>query len=214
MTSKRLYYMLLGTVGLLVIGLLGGAYGADQLLRHESKALLDARSRVQALESQQSQLAKARKDIEKYQTLGTIAKSIVPQDKDQAQAVREIVKIASAAGVKIGSISFPASTLGSRLPAAGAAAAPAATPPPKAGPGGLSLSQLKPVVGIAGVYDLAITVQSDTASPSSYDQFIRFLAGLENNRRTALVSGVTVNPDAKDPNRVSFSLSINEYIKP
>lgn len=219
MNSKRLYFVLLSAIGLLVVGLVGGAYGANVLLQNESKALLEARSKVQAFESQQTQLIKAKKDIEKYAELGAIAKSIVPQDKDQAETVREIVKIAGAAGVKLGSVSFPTSTLGSKVPkpaasAAGSAGSAGATAAPAAGSGALSLSQLKPVTGISGVYDLAITVQSDSGSPATYDQFISFLAGLENNRRTALVSGITVTPDAKDPNRVSFTLNINEYIKP
>lgn len=215
MSSKRLYYILVSIIGLLVVGLVGGAYGANTLLQAQSQKLLDARTKVQALENQQTGLVKARKDIEKYSEIGNIAKSIVPQDKDQAQTVREIVKIAAAAGVKLGSITFPSSNLGSKAapataPAPAAEGGTAAAPAPAAPP----LSQLKPVVGISGVYDLAITVQSDSGSPSTYAQFIKFLEGLENNRRTALVSGIVVNPDAKNPDQVSFTLNINEYIKP
>lgn len=102
MNSQKLYYIMLGIVGLLTIGLIGGAYGATVLLQNESKSLLDARTKTKASESQQTSLAKAKKDIAKYQELGKTAKSIVPQDKDQAQTVREIVKIANAAGVKLG----------------------------------------------------------------------------------------------------------------
>lgn len=218
MTSKRAYYVLCAGAGLLAVGLIGGAYGANALLQHEAKALLEARSKVMALESQQTQLIKAKKDVEKYEALGAIAKSIVPQDKDQARTVREIVAIAGKAGVKLGSITFPASTLGTKAPPAAtgsSAPSPSPAPPTTGAPASnLALSQLKPVTGINGVYDLAITVQSDSASPASYDKFLDFLTGLESNRRTALVSGVTVSPDAKDPSLVSFTLNINEYIKP
>lgn len=217
MNSRRLYYILVASVGLLAAGLVGGAYAANNLLRTEARHLLDARSKIMALETQQSQLAKAKKDVEKYEALGAIAKSIVPQDKDQARTVREIVDIAAKAGIKLGSITFPTSTLGSKLPPAAATggSTPAQPDAASATPtSGVALSQLKPVNGINGVYDLAITVQSDSASPSSYDKLLAFLAGLESNRRTALVSGVTVSPDAKDPNLVSFTLNINEYIKP
>lgn len=216
MNSKRLYYILLSIIGLLVVGLVGGAYGANTVLRSQSQKLLDARTKVQALENQQTGLAKARKDIERYSELGIIAKSIVPQDKDQAQTVREIVKIASAAGLKLGSITFPSSNLGSAVPPP-AAVTPAeggAAPATPAQPATPPLSQLKPVAGITGVYDLAITVQSDGSSQTTYSQFIKFLEGLESNRRTALVSGIIVNPDAKNPELVSFTLNINEYIKP
>ncbi len=214
MNSKRLYYILLATVGLLALGLVGGAYGANALLRSQSEVLLDARSRSQSLETQSAQLVKAKNDIAKYRTLGDIAKSVVPQDKDQAQTVREIVKIAQTAGIRLGSINFPSSTLGSKAPAAAAApTAPAAAPAPSP-KSPLAISQLKPVPGISGVYELAITIQSDSSSPAPFSQFISFLAGLENNRRTALVSGINLTPDAKDPGSVSFTLNISEYIKP
>lgn len=213
MNSKRFYYVLLASVALLTLGLIGGAYGANALLQSGSKSLLEARSRGQALETQQAQLIKAKNDVEKYRELGAIAKSIVPQDKDQAQAVREIVKIADAAGVRLGAINFPSSTLGTRAPAASSSSKSDSGSTTKA-PKQPAISQVKPVTGIAGVYDLPITVQSDAGSPAQYDRFIAFLAGLENNRRTALVTGITLNPDAKDPSRVNFTLNINEYIKP
>lgn len=217
MNSKKFYFILLGVIGLLACGLIGGAYAADQLLRKEASSLLEARTRSQSLEMQQSQLAKAEKDIAKYRDLGNIARSIVPQDKDQAQTTREIVKIAADAGIKLGSISFPASTLGTPQAApkpepaaegeAGAAkpAAPPAAPP---------MSQLKPVPAISGLYSLEITIQSVEAETVPFDSFIRFLDGLENNRRTALVTGIGLTPNAIDPSRVSFTLTVNEYIKP
>jgi hypothetical protein len=214
MNSKRFYFILVATVALLVAGLAGGAYGATLVLQGEADALLQARSKSMALEAQQLKLVKAKNDILKYKTLGDIAKSIVPQDKDQAQTVREIVNIANANGVKLGGISFPVSTLGSTVPKAGAAAtAPAAKPTPAAA-GAPNLTQLKPATGIPGVYELAITVSSDTAAPADYDKVIGFLNGLESNRRTAIVSGINLTPDSKDPTRVSFTLNINEYIKP
>ncbi len=213
MNSKKFYFILLSTVGLLIIALIGGAYFADGLFKKQAGVLLEARSKSLALESKQQQLIKAKNDIVKYKSLGEIAKSVVPQDKDQAQTIREIVKLADASGIKLGSITFPSSTLGAALaapvkpvePTAGAAA-----PAPVAAP----QSQLKAVPDIPGVFDLAIIVQSDSTAPADYGQFIDFLAALENNRRTAIVSGITLTPDTKDPSLISFTLNINEYIKP
>lgn len=201
MTSKRLYYILLSTVGLLVVGLLGGAYGANTILQQQSQAVVDARSKSAALDEQQLQLTKAKASIEKYKEVSTIAKSVVPTDKDQAQTVREIVKIAEANGIKLATITFPSSTLGGTP---GAAAAGAAA----------DLSQLKAAKGISGVYTLQITVQSDSKAAPTYQQFTTFLSSLERNRRTALVSAIALQPDAKNPDRVSFTLTIDEYIKP
>ncbi len=212
MNSKKLYYILVGSIALLVIALIGGAYAADSLLTKQADELLAVRSKSDALEVKQQQLTKAKSDITKYRSLANIARSIVPQDKDQAQTVREIVKLADENGIKLGSITFPSSTLG-------AAVAPPVKPvegdttvAPK--PPALPQSQLKIVPTIPGVFDLAITVQSDSTSPAGYSQFIDFLADLENNRRTAIVSGINLTPDAKDPSRISFTLDINEYITP
>jgi hypothetical protein len=200
MTSKRLYYILLAVVTVLVLGFVGGAYGASSILQQQSQTLVEARSKSASLEQQQVQLNRAKASIAKYKEVGAIAKSIVPQDKDQAQAVREVVNIAAENGVQLGAITFPTSTLGNAT--SGAAA------------GGGKLSQLKAAPGITGVYTLQITVQSDATRPTNYNKFIDFLADLERNRRTALVSGLNLQPDAKDPSLVSFTLTVEEYIKP
>lgn len=213
MNSKRLYYIMLAAVCLLVIGLIGGAYGASSFLQTQSQTVIKARSKAAALEQQQTQLAKAKASIVKYQSVGNIAKSVVPQDKDQAQAVREIVKIAGANGISLGTLTFPTSTLGAGM-AAATAAGGAAPAPTAASAAEANLSQLKPALGISGVYTLQITVQSDATKPIPFNKFVDFLAGLEGNRRTALVSAVSLQPDAKDPSLVSFTITVDEYIKP
>lgn len=201
MTPKRLNLLLQGTVGLSIVILLGCAYGANLALQSRSKHTLDAQARSQALDEQQRQLTKARADIEKYRSLATIAKHIVPQDKDQAQTIREIVNLAAEHGIKLGMITFPSSSLGG---ATGSSA--------RGGKG--TLSQLKPVAGIPGVYSLDITVQSDSASPAEYARFISFLDALEHNRRTALVSGISLQPDTANPGNLTFTLNLSEHIKP
>ncbi len=196
MSSKQLYYVLLGIVGLTIVGLIGGAYGVDKLLAGASKQLVDNRKQVEVLDQDQAELTKAKADVQKYQSLGTIARSVVPQDKDQAQTIGQIVSIANANGIKLSSITFPASTLG--------------TPGAKAS---TDLSQLQAVKGIAGVYNLQLTVQSDASSPVPYNQFISFLDALEHNRRTALVQSISIQPNATDRSKLAFNLVLDEYIK-
>lgn len=148
---------------------------------------------------QQVQLTKVKKDIATYSELNTIAKSVVPQDKDQAEAVREIVNLAAQSGIpKLSSIAFPPSTLG------GGAATK------KTG----ALTQVTPVKGIPGVYDLQITVTQANTDLVPYGNFIAFLSRLEQNRRTAQVSSINVQPDQKSPGKISFTLVIDEFIKP
>jgi hypothetical protein len=199
MSSKKLYYLMLGAICLMIIGMIGGAYGVDKLLSFESQKLVDNRLKVAVLDQQQLDLTKAKKDVQKYQNLATIAKSVVPQDKNQAQTIGQIVALASSNGVTLSSITFPASTLG--IKSGGSVS----------GPG---LSQLSTVKDVAGVYGFQLTVQSDTTKPVAYTKFINFLSSLEHNRRTALVQSITISPNEKDRSTLSFTLILEEYIKP
>lgn len=202
MSAKRLYFLLVGVIVLLALGLIGGAYGINSVLQNQSHKLATLKANINALNKQQDGLVQDKHDIEKYASLSQIAKSIVPQDKNQAEALREINSIASSNQIALGSITFPQSDL--KANATGKAPTDAQ----------LRLSQLTAVKGITGVYDLQITVASDTNNPVTYHQLINFLEQLENNRRTAQVSSIAINPDAKDSNLLTFTLIINEYIKP
>jgi len=76
--SKRLYFVLLSIIALLVIGLFGGAYIADKLLVRESKTLVHNRLQTAVFDAEDQQLSKARDEINKYHDLAKIAKSVVP----------------------------------------------------------------------------------------------------------------------------------------
>jgi hypothetical protein len=219
MTPKRLYFGLIGIIALLLIGLVVGASGVNSLLGKRADTLVSLKAKNQALTQEQLSLAGAKKNIQKYSSLEQIAQTIVPQDKDQAEAVREIVNIAAANNVSLASITFPASTLGATLPGNGTtgvsgSAATAQTQAVNPNSSTVKLSQLQPVVGIPGVYNLAITIDGDPNSPVSYDSLINFLSALEYNRRTAQISNITIAPDSTNPNLLTFSLTVNEYIKP
>lgn len=215
MTAKRLYFGLLAIVGLLIVGLVGGVYGTNQLLSSEANTLTGLKAKSQALTQQQEGLASAKKDVQKYASLEAIAEAVVPQDKNQAEAVRELVNIAAANNVSLGAITFPSSTLGTTTTGT-ATTGTAATPAPVAAPNSSTntLSQLLPATGIPGVYQLTITVTSDSNNPVQYSSFINFLAALEQNRRTAQVTSISLTPTADNPNYLTFTLSLNEYIKP
>lgn len=209
MNSKRVSYLMSGFLVILVLAVIGSAVLANMLLEKQAHTLSDLKLNSQVLDQQQTSLIKAKKDIKKYEALDTIARTIVPQDKDQAQTVREIVKIAGDSGITPTSISFPSSTLGSATtvrPATGTAStAPAAN---------TNLTQLIPVKGTPGLYTLQITINQDASSPVEYSKFLDFLSRLEQNRRTAQVSGIVLQPSATDRNKLSFTLTVDEYIKP
>ena len=199
MNSKKFFYGLIGVLVLLGLGLLVSVREANMLLEHQSKTLAGLKAQSQAVSKQQVQLAKAKRDIATYSELNNIARSVVPQDKDQAEAVREIVNLAAQSGIpKLSSVAFPPSTLG------GAATKKTSS----------KLTQVTPVKGITGVYDLQITITQANTDLVPYASFTSFLSKLEQNRRTAQVSSITVQPDPKTPSLVAFTLVIDEFIKP
>jgi len=209
--SKRVYFLTLGLLGLLIIGLIGGTYGVNSLLQSRSQKLVNLKLKSQTLDKQQIGLNNAKKQVAQYTELAQIAKTVVPQDKDQAEAVREIANLASASGIgQLSSVTFPASTLGGTTTTVPGSTA---TPKPSAG-GAATLTQLTPVVGIPGVYELQITITQSSDNRVPYDQFLTFLTKLEQNRRTAQVASITLQPDNKNTSMVAFTLIINEFIKP
>lgn len=193
MDARKLNFILIAVVCLSILALFGGTYAANLVLQNQSKRVSDAKLHSMVLDEKQQQLAKARTDIAKYQSLADIAKHIVPQDKDQAQTVREIVRLAEENSIKLGAITFPSSSLGGK---------------------GAAQSQLKAVKNIPGVYSLEIAIQSDSSSPSQYGSFLNFLDALEHNRRTALVNGITLQPSTTNPGSLTFTLNLSEYVKP
>lgn len=220
MNGQRVYYLMIGLITILVIGLFAGAYETNSLLGSQATSLTKLKAKSKALGKEQQSLISAKRQIKANSDFNAIATSIVPQDKDQAKAVREIVNIASNNGIALGSITFPASTLGASVaPVPGASSAAGKAPAkPFANSGSNSkssaLSQLQPVKNIPGVYDLQIMVSGDPSQSVDYNQFISFLADLEHNRRTAQVSAITLSPDPKNAKNLTFSLTLDEYIKP
>lgn len=217
MNAQRAYFGLLGLVALLLLALPVGAYGINNMLAARAAKLTTVKAKSMALERQQLGLAKAQQEVRKYSDLQKIAQTVVPEDKDQAEAVQQIVNIAAANGISLAAINFPASTLGSSGPGSAATSSSTTTAnvgPVKINPSAGKLSQLQAVKSIPGVYVMQITVQGDTAKPVSYNAFINFLHALEHNRRTAQISSITLQPNATNPSLLGFTLTMNEYIKP
>ncbi len=168
------------------------------MLRGNSQKLVAVKLDSRVLEEKQSSLKIAQAAVTKYRELDTIARAVVPQDKDQANSVRSISAIADQLGISLSAISFPPSTLGQ------------STLKNKTG----TITQVSPVPGLKGVYEMDITVQQDTAKPVSFATFLEFLSKLEANRRTAQVSSITITPSTTDRSAVTFNVVLSTYIKP
>ncbi|MGB4966805.1 MAG: hypothetical protein WBO35_01235 [Candidatus Saccharimonadales bacterium] len=198
MKHRQVFFIFVALNALLAVLFVGSGFAANTALSQKSLSLDKIKAESQVLDELQASITKNKADIKRYSDLNSIAKAIVPQDKDQSQTIREIVKIAQDSGIaKLSSVNFPASDLG------GAGIS-------KSSP----VSQALPVKGISGVYLLPITVAVESTNSVTFPQFITFLEKLENNRRTSQISDISIRPDTKNPNLIAFTLTINEYIKP
>jgi hypothetical protein len=214
--SKTLRLILIGGLGLSVIAFFGIAIFGLSVLNSKSRSLVDLKVQSQSAYNQLSNLVQSKKEVEKYAYFKTVAKTVIPSDKNQAQAVLEINQMANDSGISIQSITFPASTLG-----VGAAATAATTQKDATSTTASQtvLTQAKPVAGIPGLYSLALTITPEsgknvsTAQQVTYPKMLDFLKRIENNRHTAQISQVNIQP-ASDSQALSFTLVINIFIKP
>lgn len=215
MNSRRVHTLLLIAIGLLAALSLAAVYFGNKMLTQASVALVDKKLENRILDEQQTALNLVSKQADRYNELENISKSVVPRDKDQAKAVREIVALAGESAISLQSVTFPTSSLGSPSSSGsstsnnnGSTSSGNAAKPPS------GVTQVKPVNGISGVYQLDITVHSSPGQPVTFEQLTDFLSRLERNRRTAQVTSISITPASGSSNRLSFTLIISVYLKP
>ncbi|HSX27287.1 MAG TPA: hypothetical protein VLG25_00725 [Patescibacteria group bacterium] len=185
----------------------------NRILQTKTDQLIALKLDSHTLDEQQKSLVQAKRDIEKYSDLEKIAATIVPQEKDQARTVREIIKIAADNGITISNISFTSSSLGNTTVKSTPTTTQTETTT-QATTTKVPTTQVKPVDGINGLYVMEINVQTNLNKPVPYQNLLNFLQQLEQNRRTSQVTNITVQPDSKDRSSVTFTLTLNVYIKP
>jgi hypothetical protein len=213
--NKKLSWILsAGLVASLLVFLGVMSVGLSKLSA-ESKHMVDLKVKSQIADSQLSNLEQTKKDVEKYSVFKDVAKTVIPNDKNQAETVLEINQMASDAGIALQSITFPASTLGLGVTSTSTAQQDATSSASTS----KAISQAKPVSGIPGLYSLQLTItpQSDKDAPPdkvvTYAKMLDFLNRIENNRHTAQITQVSIQP-ASNNQTLSFSLIINIFIKP
>lgn len=209
--SKRLRLILFGVMAVSTLLFIAIIYIGTSVLSSKSQQMVALKVKSQTADLQLSNLEQSKKDVEKYSYFKQVAKTVIPNDKNQAQTVLDIFQIADAAGISIQTITFPSSSLGATAAAVAQDATAATTQ--------TAISQAKPVSGIPGLYslDLTITPQSDKDTPLdkaiTYPKMLDFLRRLENDRRTAQVTQINIQP-AGTNQALTFNLSLNTFIKP
>lgn len=212
--SKTLRLVLLGGLVGMVVAFFVVLFLGLSFLSSQSRKMVGLKVQSQTDETLLSNLEETKKQVEKYDYFKTAAQDVIPNDKDQAAAVLEINQLAANAGIAIQSITFPASNLGLSVSALGTS-----SPAASAGASAPAISQAVPVAGIPGLYSLQLTITPQTGSglpPNlqiTYPKMLSFIEGIENNRRTAQITAVSVQPDSQSQG-FNFSLTINIFIKP
>lgn len=204
MTSKRFFFIMLAATIILIGVFLALASFGKSLIIAEGDKLKELRLEDSVLTKQSDALTQARRDIAEHAELEAIARSVVPQDKDQARTVLELVTMARESGITITGVHFPSSELG-QVSGRGGNSRKATDP---------KLTQLTELDSPKGVYAMEIRLDTDPTRPVSYSQLIGFLRRLENNRRTSQVSNIQITPDTENRNSLAFNLTVTSYIKP
>ena len=209
LNNRTIKLILSGLLIFLGFGFFLVAFKGISLLEKKSDHMVQLKTQSQAAQDQLNGLQIAKKEVQKYSYFKSVASTVIPADKDQAEAVLEIYKIAKQSGIALQSVTFPTSTLGETAAqsATGSAAAKAA------------LTQAKPVPGIPGLYSLELTITplSGNNVPASeqatYSKMLNFLNHIESNRRTAQITQVQIQP-GQGGSGLSFVLIVNIFIKP
>lgn len=204
MTSKRVFLVMLAVSALLIVlsGLV--AFAGRNLIVTEGSKLTELKLEQKVLEKRSEALERAKKDIAQYEELEKIARTIVPRDKDQARTVVDLVAMARESGISVTNITFPDSLLGE---VSRGSKRKGSTVDP-------NLTQLTPLSSPKGVYSMEVRVDTDDDRPIAYGRLLEFLNRLENNRRTAQVTNISISPDDGNRNLITFTLTLTTYVKP
>lgn len=219
MSTKQFRLILIGLLALSVVAF-GFIYVAGMsVLKKQSAKMVDLKLSNQTADAQLSNLQTSKKEIAKFSYFKSVAQSVLPNDKDQAQAVLDIFDLANQSGISLQSVTFPSSNLGvgsatTSTTSTNSTSAAAQAPAKK-------ISQAQPVNGIPGLYSVQLTITPATGGqiPAdkqvTYAKMLDFLNRIENNRRTAQITQVNIQPlTANGASQFNFSLTVNIFIKP
>jgi hypothetical protein len=212
-SARQLRFILLGLLGICVVGFIAVSVLGLNALSAKSEDLIELKLKNKTVDAQLSSLGAAKKQVEQYSYFNDVAKTVLPSDKDQAQAVLTIFKLAQESGISIASVTFPTSSLGVGPSGQASATSSSST----------AISQAKPVEGIKGLYSLQLTITPETGQsvPASkvttYAKFLDFLKRIERDRRTAQITQVIIQPELDNSgptSAINFTLIINIFMRP
>lgn len=223
MSQSRVRLIMLSLLGAIGVLFFIVAFGGLTLLASNSQRLVELKQQSKTGDAQSANLAASKKQVEQYSYFNDIAKTVLPADKDQAQAVVDIFNLADQSGIAIASVTFPASSLGVKAPTSTSSSTDTSGSNAATASSKSAISQAKPVEGISGLYSLQLNIspQSGAGVPDSkkvtYPKLLDFLSRIEHNRRTAQITQVNIqtqNTESGPSQFISFTMTVNIFIKP
>lgn len=225
MNSKKARNILIGLLAFGILIFIAISFVGTSMLNKKSRAMVELKVTSANIDAQLINLRQAKKDVEKYRSFNDIAAAVIPKDKNQVQAISDIFQIARESGITLQSVAFPISTLGAKptsVPAQSTSGTQTGTASPSTSTQS-AISQAKPFAAVPGLYSLELTITplSDESLPKdkqvTFPKFIDFLSAIENNRRTAQITQVSIQPlntTTSNGEIIKFTLTLNIFIKP
>lgn len=214
MTTKKAHYGLLGLLVLVIVAIGLAMYFSRVFLKSNSDSLVNAKLELYKIDETEYIYRKNQAILQENQETADILASVLPQEKDQAKAVREITQIASDNGLSVKAIRFPGSDLViTNKPVA--AQTQGSTTTPQATPSGPTISQAKPVNGLNNVLGIAVEIELTSARSGaqiSTDQVLSFLQQIENNRRNIRVTSINFGSSVDEGKTLKIDTLL--FIKP
>lgn len=200
-SPKKVYFLLIAIFFVVGASIAAMLYLSKNFLSVSEDELVEAKLEIAKQEETERIYRENINNLEEFSKVATILEEVIPQEKDQARAVREIDLIAKQNGLAINTLSFPSSDLNKPAPASGAAAQPINN----------AVSQAKPIAGLPGVLGININIElrSSNNSSISTDQLLGMLRDLENNRRNMRVTSINFNAGGE-----TVDMQIIIFIKP
>lgn len=187
--SKKAFYVLIALNVLLIGGILGAYLFTTKYAKQKSQEIAVLKADIETNDQRLVAYSDLERSLDKSTELETIAKEVLPQDKNQSVALNEIESFANKAGISIRQITF-------NTPSGKVTSGPTLTSP----------------TSLKGVSVLSVGVK---ANKMQYEQLLDFLKQIESNRRRMQVTSISLAPSTTQLgllDRADFSIDI--YLKP
>jgi hypothetical protein len=190
--NQAIFIGLLVVQALLLAAIGGAMVQGGKVLKTKSDETIQLKIENFRLDKTQREYLLAKQEVEKYKYYGEVADSVIPKDKELDRVTKELVQIGKDLSMPISSITYPASSLAATMPKTGAASA----------------TQTKPAEGIPGLLAIDATISFD--SPTTYENALRFIDRLGDNRRKLQISRVNLSNSEKG---VLLNIGITIFVK-